>query len=108
MNPYANETQRSDRLGAMLRSAAASIPPHNRNSLAARFAARLREVAAHPERVPIRVDGAAIESRAGGTILAAALKNGVRLMHVCGARTLCSTCRVKVEVGAEHLSPMTT
>ena len=34
------------------------------------------------------------------------MKNGVRLMHVCGAHTLCATCRVVVESGADNLSPM--
>ena len=47
-----------------------------------------------------------IEVRRGGTLLGAAMKNGVRLMHVCGARTLCATCRVVVESGEDNLTPM--
>jgi ferredoxin len=39
-------------------------------------------------------------------LLSAAMKNGVRLMHVCGARTLCATCRVVVDAGEENLTPM--
>ncbi len=74
--------------------------------LAERFAARLREVAARPDAVPIRFDGEKIEARNGGTVLAAAMKNGVRLRHSCGARTMCTTCRVKVVEGEENLSPM--
>jgi len=70
------------------------------------FATRLQQVAAQPDVVPIEFDGRKIEVRRGGTILGAALKNGIRLMHVCGARTLCATCRVKVDCGAEFLSPM--
>ena len=70
------------------------------------FAQRLKEVASRPDVVPIQFDGRRIEVRRGATILASALKNGVRLMHVCGARTLCSTCRVRVDAGAENLSPM--
>jgi ferredoxin len=34
------------------------------------------------------------------------MKNGVRLMHVCGARTLCATCRVVVESGEDNLTTM--
>lgn len=74
--------------------------------LASRFAARLREVASHPDAVPIRLCGSKLEARAGGTLLAAAMKNGVRMMHACGAQTLCATCRVKVTEGAENLAPM--
>jgi ferredoxin len=70
------------------------------------FARRLREVASRPDVVPIQFNGNRLEVRRGGTILGSALKNGLRLMHVCGARTLCSTCRVRVDAGAENLTPM--
>ena len=70
------------------------------------FAKRLKEVAARPDVVPIEIDGRKIDVRLGGTILGAALKNDIRLMHVCGARTLCATCRVVVESGADNLTPM--
>lgn len=70
------------------------------------FAKRLKEVAARPEVVPIEFDGRKIDVLLGGTILGAALKNDIRLMHVCGARTLCATCRVVVESGADNLAPM--
>jgi ferredoxin, 2Fe-2S len=70
------------------------------------FTARLKQVAARPDVVPIQFDGRRIEVRRGGTLLGAAMKNGVRLMHVCGARTLCATCRVVVESGANNLTPM--
>jgi ferredoxin len=70
------------------------------------FASRLKQVAARPEVVPIEFDGRRIEVRRGGTLLGAAIKNGVRLMHVCGARTLCATCRVVVESGEENLTAM--
>jgi 2Fe-2S ferredoxin len=78
-------------------------PPRD---LASRFAARLGEVAARPDAVPIRLCGSKLEARAGGTLLAAAVKNGVRVMHACGAQTLCATCRVKVTDGADNLTPM--
>lgn len=80
-------------------------PPRD---LASRFAARLGEVASRPDAVPIRLCGERLEARAGGTLLAAAVKNGVRVMHACGAQTLCATCRVKVTEGAENLSPIST
>jgi 2Fe-2S ferredoxin len=63
-------------------------------------------VAARPDVVPIEIDGRKIDVRLGGTILGAALKSDIRLMHVCGARTLCATCRVTVESGADNLTPM--
>jgi ferredoxin len=78
-------------------------PPRD---LASRFAARLSEVASRPDAVPIRLCGEKVDARAGGTLLAAAVKNGVRMMHACGAQTLCATCRVKVIEGAENLSAM--
>ena len=70
------------------------------------FAARLKQVADQPDVVPIEFNGARIEVRRGGTLLGAAMKNGVRLMHVCGARTLCATCRVVVESGEDNLTSM--
>jgi ferredoxin len=78
-------------------------PPRD---LVSRFAARLSEVAARPGAVPIRLCGEKLEARAGGTLLAAAVKNGLRVMHACGAQTLCATCRVKVTDGADNLTPM--
>ena len=76
------------------------------HDLRSAFTARLKQVAARPEVVPIEFDGRRIEVRRGGTLLGAAMKNGVRLMHVCGARTLCATCRVVVESGEDNLTPM--
>ena len=70
------------------------------------FATRLKQVAAGPDVVPIEFNGERVEVRRGGTLLGAAIKNGVRLMHVCGARTLCATCRVVVESGEDNLTPM--
>lgn len=71
------------------------------------FIERFREVVRRPDCVPIELDGRRLEARRGGTLLGAALRSGVRLMHVCGARLLCTTCRVVVEHGAENLSAMT-
>jgi ferredoxin, 2Fe-2S len=72
-----------------------------------RFAVRLMEVASNRERVPIALAGRRVEARLGGTVLAAALKNSVRVMHVCGAHTLCGTCRVRVDAGGDNLTAMT-
>jgi ferredoxin len=102
----ANQQLREERVHATMRAVSTRTPRLHAEPLAVRFAARLSQVAGHPERVPIRINGSPLEARAGGTILAAAMKNGVRLMHVCGARELCSTCRVRVEAGAENLTPM--
>jgi ferredoxin, 2Fe-2S len=75
-------------------------------SLRDAFTERLKHAAARPDVVPITLDGRRIEVRRGGTLLGAAMKNGVRLMHACGARTLCATCRVVVEYGEDNLTPM--
>src|SRR5579872_2511925 len=103
MKSQTNEAELEARLKRMT---APAIRPSR--GLASRFAARLGEVAARPDAVPIRLCGAKLEARSGGTLLAAAVKNGIRMMHACGAQTLCATCRVKVTDGADNLSPMST
>jgi ferredoxin len=70
------------------------------------FAQQLKQVAAHPDKVPILVNGERRHGRLGSTLLASVLKNRVRLMHVCGAQAVCGTCRLKVDSGAENLTPM--
>lgn len=45
--------------------------------------------------------------REGQTVLAASLKSGVPHQHTCGGKGLCSTCRVLVVEGSEHLTPCT-
>ncbi|HEV2169639.1 MAG TPA: 2Fe-2S iron-sulfur cluster-binding protein, partial [Candidatus Binatus sp.] len=82
-----------------MKSALAPARAVENRTLRSAFTARLKEVAARPDVVPIVLDGRRLEVRRGGTILGAAMKNGVRLMHVCGARTLCATCRVVVDAG---------
>jgi ferredoxin len=102
MNPRDEEKQ----LETIIRSVIGAAREISAPNLKRSFAARLKEVAARPDVVPIRLDGKKLDVPLGGTILGAALKNGVRLMHVCGARTLCATCRVRVADGAENLTPM--
>ena len=93
-------------IAVRLRSSADEMPQPPNVDLRERFAARLRDVASRPDLVPIEFNGKKIAARRGGTLLGAALKSRARLMHLCGARTLCATCRVKVSAGAENLAPM--
>jgi len=102
MNPEETESD----FAARIKSAIEPAREFNHRDFRNAFTARLKQVAARPDVVPIEFDGRRIEVRLGGTLLGAAMKNGVRLMHVCGARTLCGTCRVVVESGADNLSPM--
>ena len=102
MKPELDESKLAAEMKAVARPASAIGDPNLKRA----FAKRLKEVAARPDVVPIEIDGRKIDVRLGGTILGAALKNDIRLMHVCGARTLCATCRVVVESGADNLTPM--
>lgn len=102
MKPELDES----RLAAKMKSVARPVAGIGDLNLKRAFAKRLGEVAARPDLVPIEIDGRKIDVRFGGTILGAALKNDIRLMHVCGARTLCATCRVTVQSGADNLTPM--
>jgi ferredoxin len=97
---------RESEFAARIKSAIEPIRAVDDRGLRSAFASRLKQAAARPDVVPIEFDGRRIEVRRGGTILGAAMKNGVRLMHVCGARTLCATCRVVVESGEDNLTPM--
>jgi ferredoxin len=96
----------SEKIAARMKSAVELARGVDDRELRNTFTTRLKQVAARPEVVPIEFDGRRIEVRRGGTLLGAAMKNGVRLMHVCGARTLCATCRVVVESGEENLTQM--
>jgi adenylate cyclase len=69
-----------------------------------RFGRFLGDALSASDQVPIEFNGEKLRVRRGATLLAAALKNRIRLMHVCGARAICSTCRVRVEGGASSLS----
>ena len=97
----------TEKIAARMKSAVEPARGVDDRELRNTFATRLKAVAARPDVVPIEIDGQKIDVRLGGTILGAALKNDIRLMHVCGARTLCATCRVVVvESGAENLTAM--
>ena len=49
--------------------------------------------------------GAALNVPAGATLLAALQAAGHDWMHACGAKGRCTTCRLQVLAGPEHLSP---
>src|SRR4051812_13865230 len=51
-------------------------------------------------------DGFAAEAVHGDTILDVAIQNGVDLPHDCGGNCACTTCHIRVDEGAEHLSAM--
>ena len=48
-----------------------------------------------------------VPAQSGQTVLAASLKSGLPHQHTCGGKGLCSTCRVLVIEGGEHLTPCT-
>lgn len=58
--------------------------------------------------VHISINGKDIEVETGISILAASMKGEIKHMHLCGGRGLCSTCRIRVLDGEEHLSEMST
>ena len=58
------------------------------------------------EKVTVRINDQEVEVASGTSVLAASMKAGLRHMHLCGGRGLCSTCRVRVIDGADRLSPM--
>ncbi|HEV2472642.1 MAG TPA: 2Fe-2S iron-sulfur cluster-binding protein [Chthonomonadales bacterium] len=47
-----------------------------------------------------------VRAEPGQTILDAVLDAGLDLEHECGGNCGCTTCRVRVEAGAESLSPI--
>jgi adenylate cyclase len=58
------------------------------------------------ERVTIGYDGgASAQGRRGLSILELSRLNDIPHAHVCSGRGRCGTCRVRVDAGAESLSP---
>lgn len=47
-----------------------------------------------------------VEVEEGISILDAAMRHGIPLYHTCGGNASCSTCRIAVLKGGEHLSAM--
>lgn len=58
------------------------------------------------EMVRIRINDREVEVEKGRSVLAASMKAGIKHMHLCGGHGLCTTCRIQVMAGAEHLSEM--
>ncbi|MFY9270505.1 MAG: 2Fe-2S iron-sulfur cluster-binding protein [Candidatus Manganitrophaceae bacterium] len=58
------------------------------------------------ETIRIRINDQEIEVEKGSSVLAASMKGRIRHMHLCGGHGLCTTCRIRVVAGAEHLSPI--
>lgn len=50
--------------------------------------------------------GREITASKGASILDSALENGVGIYHTCGGNASCSTCRIRVISGGEHLTPI--
>ena len=48
-----------------------------------------------------------IEVEEGQTLLKALQAEGVDWMHACGGKGRCTTCRIIVQQGMEHLGPLT-
>jgi class 3 adenylate cyclase/nitrite reductase/ring-hydroxylating ferredoxin subunit len=59
-------------------------------------------------RIEILPDNKSVEIASEQTVLAAALSGGVTLPHKCNGVGRCSTCRIWVLDGEEHLSPRTS
>jgi len=55
----------------------------------------------------INLPGPAVAVPAGATLLAAIQRAGHDWRHACGAKGRCTTCRLQVLAGAEHLTPRT-
>jgi adenylate cyclase len=75
--------------------------------VAGAFAARAVRAAALRRRGLVRVtypDGRVVEAPPGTSILDASRIGGVPHAQVCGGRGRCSTCRVRVGMGHEHLA----
>lgn len=51
--------------------------------------------------------GQEIETNSAVSVLNALLRNAVPIMHQCGGKAVCGTCRIRVISGSEYLSPKT-
>ena len=56
--------------------------------------------------VQILPDEICVQVKAGASLLATAADGGVELMHSCGGIGACTSCRVRILSGREHLSPI--
>ena len=60
------------------------------------------------ETVQIWINDRKVDVEKGSSVLAASMKAGIKHMHLCGGRGLCTTCRIRVVEGGEGLSAMET
>ncbi|MBM3801761.1 MAG: 2Fe-2S iron-sulfur cluster binding domain-containing protein [Acidimicrobiia bacterium] len=58
--------------------------------------------------VEILPDSVSVQVKAGTSLLTAATTNGVELMHSCGGIGACTSCRVAILSGQDHLSSIGT
>jgi ferredoxin len=54
--------------------------------------------------IRFRYGGREIETERGARLLDAILSAGIDHRHICGGRGFCTSCRVEVLAGGEHLS----
>lgn len=56
--------------------------------------------------ITVRNTGQTIQTTAAVSILNTLLREGVKIKHVCGGKTQCGTCRIRVIEGHQTLSPI--
>ena len=54
--------------------------------------------------IELLTDHQTVEATGDETLLEVSLKNGIQHVHACGGNAFCSTCRVRVESGLEHIN----
>ena len=55
----------------------------------------------------LNLSGARVEVAADESLLAALQRAGIDWMHACGAKGRCTTCRIQLTAGLEHLASLT-
>ena len=60
------------------------------------------------QNIHVRINDQEMEVKPGSSILAASMTGGIKHMHLCGGKGLCTSCRVEVMEGPENLSKMET
>lgn len=58
------------------------------------------------QKIRIQINEKEVEVKPGSTVLSASMTAGIKHMHLCGGRGLCTSCRVEVIEGSENLSKM--
>ena len=55
--------------------------------------------------ITIKNTGRTVETNAAVSILNSLMRNAVPVMHQCGGKAVCGTCRIRIISGAEYLNP---